>query len=181
MPLTQRYVYATDNPAALDAYRRARADRHEFGTRLLADAAELGHNVGPLSRKTVDGGEEIVGLKPDGSAVAPLGWHFVERGKRLAPRTGHLGNKARRWLADHQPPAGTNPLQVLSVHGLPGVSRIETGGQFADFRPVLFEWDGRLWACYRGEPDWVTWPQAPLADCLIALARAGNAPYAIAN
>jgi hypothetical protein len=181
MPRVQRYAYATDNPAALDAYRRARADRHEFGTRLLADAAELGHNVGPMSRKTVDGGEEIVGLKPDSPAVAPPGWRFVERGKRLAPRAGEPGNKARRWLAERQPPAGTNPLQVLSGHGLTGISRAEIDGKFADFRPVLFEWDGRLWACYLGEPDGVTWPQVPLADCLIALARAENAPSSTAN
>lgn len=185
----QKIAYATDDPAVLDAYRAARAARHEFSRRLLADAAALGHNRGPRSRKGPHGGEEIVGLEPDGSGIAPPGWHLVEQGRRLAPRIGYLGNKARAWLVQHQLPDGADALQVLLEHGLVAQSRVEYGGKFTVYRPALFEWDGRLWACYLGrpeaddggEPAGLTWPQVPLDDCLAALARAEAATTAHAN
>jgi hypothetical protein len=176
MTVTQKYAFATGDPAALDAYRAVAAARHEFSHRLFADAAALGHNRGPMSRKRAVGGEEIVGLRPDQSGQAPDGWHLVERGKRLAPRTGPAGGKARAWLAAHQPPAGTDRMLVMAGHGLIPYSKVETGGKYTCYRPVLFEWDGKLWACYRvtpgaGAPGGITWPSVPLEDCLAALDR----------
>jgi hypothetical protein len=184
-----RYAYATDDPDILDAYRASRVARHQFSKKLLPAAAKLGHNAGPLvAKKGSSGREEIIGLKPDGTGKAPAGWHLVNRGKRLAPAVGRAGDQARRWLVEHQPPAGTDPLAVMLEHGLVELSRVEVGGSFTDFRPALFEWDGKLWACYKGQPITdngtpaeVTWPAVPTEDCLVALARAEAATTAHLN
>lgn len=194
MPKTDhsKQAYATDDPAALAAYRTAKTGRDEFNRRLHADAAALGHNLGPMWRRQIKGvGMEIVGLRPDASRRAPAGWHLVERGRRLAP----AGSPARRWLVEHQPTADIDPLAVLLERGLVARSRDEHGGSFTIFRPVLFEWDGRLWACYKGAPladddndlaepagtpAGLTWPRVALEDCLVALARA-EAVAAAAN
>ncbi len=166
----EKFAYATDDPAVLDAYRAAAAARREYGQRLRAAAADLGHNLGPAARRNARGREEIVGLRPDNSGRPPRGWRLVERGKRLAPCT----STARRWIVEHQPPAGTDPLEVLLPNGLVALSRVESGERpgdnYRDFRPVVFEWGGKLWACYKGSPVGVTWPQVPLAACLVAQA-----------
>jgi hypothetical protein len=190
VPVTEatRLAYSTDDPAVLAAYRQAKAARHEFSQRLLRNAAAIGHNLGPLSYKKPNGGEEIVGLRPDDSGIAPEGWHLTNQGKRLAPRIDRRGDVARRWLSLHQPDDSTDALAVLKDHGLVAQSRVTSGGSYACYRPALFEYDGRLWVCYRGNPEnddeqptQPTWPPVPLEECLAALARAEAAPTAHLN
>jgi hypothetical protein len=187
--LIEKQAYATDDPAILAAYRTAKAARHEFTKKLIPAVAAIGNNLGPLvaARKTC-GGEEIVGLRPDKSGKIPAGWRLTDRGARLAPAITRAGDQARRWLAEHQPPAGTDPLAVLGQHGLPGLSRVGNVYAYKDYEPVVFEWDDKLWACYKGqpitedgEPAEVTWPVVPVADCLVAMARAEGAATAHAN
>lgn len=190
MPVIEatRVAYATDDPTILAAYREAKARRYEFSRRLLRNASAIGHNLGPLSQKKPNGGEEIIGLKPDVSGIAPAGWRLTPDGKKLNPIITKAGDVARRWLSMHQPTDDMDPLTVLKDHGLLAQSRVTSGGAYAVYRPVLFDHDDRLWVCYSGtpendlgEPAEPTWPPVPLADCLVALARAEAAVTAHLN
>lgn len=179
MSEAELYVYRTDNPEALAAYRTAVAARAEFGHRLRADAAALGRNNGALVGDTAFGGpEKVVGLDPDTSGAIPAGWRIV-RGRLEPAKRGQGAADARRWLDEHQPGADRDPRYVLKAHGLPYQSRVYLGGgSFHAHLPVLFEHDGQLWACYKGKPDGdfpgdpsgLTWPACPLGDYYAAKA-----------
>jgi hypothetical protein len=190
VPVTEatRLAYSTDDPAILAAYRQAKAARHEFSQRLLRNAAAIGHNLGPLSHKKPGGGEEIIGLMPDLSGITPAGWRLTNQGKRLAPRIDRTGDVARRWLSMHQPDDSMDALAVLKDHGLVAHSRVTSGDAYAFYRPVLFEYNNRLWVCYQGAPENddnkpadPNWPPVPLEECLAALAKAEAAHTAHLN
>lgn len=167
------YAYRTSDPAALAAYRTAVEARKQFGARLRADAAAIGHNLGVLSAHRGFGGpEEIVGLEPDQTGKTPDGWRIV-RGRLEPALRGKGSAAARRWLEDHQPPPDVDRRWVLKKHGLAYQSRIPAaGGTYKGYVPVLFEHDGYLWACYKGRPDGdfpgessgLTWPACPLDE-----------------
>lgn len=174
------HAYATDGPEAIAAYRAARAARTEFSSRLLAAAAALGGNIGPVSGPQGFGGPEVIyGLMPDGSGTTPAGWRIVSRGtsKRLEPATGAAGKNAVRWLAAFQPPPEVDPLYVLKAHGLAYQSRTRrAGGGHNTHSPIVFEHRGKLWAGYLGQPDGdfpgepsgLTWDEVPWQDYMRA-------------
>lgn len=176
-----KFAYSTTDPEALAAYRAALVVRREFGARLRRAAAALGDNLGPLvSVKEFGGPEEITGLEPAATGKKPAGWRLVPSRKRLEPAIGKAGDQARRWLVEHQPPADADPRYVLKAHGLAYYSRVPSArGTQLTLRPHLFEFDDRLWACYRGHPDgdWpgddpgLTWPQVSLDEFVQAYAK----------
>jgi hypothetical protein len=171
MTTPTKFAFCTDDPIAVEAYRICRAARREFSVTLLAGAAAIGHNTGPLSHRNDDGSDEIVGLRPDNSGKAPGGWRLVERGKRLAPADGRKGDPARRWIAQHQPPKVASPMYALKDHGLALLSRAGTVHDYTDSVPHVFLHEDKLWACYTGTPKTpVTWPAAELSDYRAAYA-----------
>lgn len=177
----RQYTYRTDGPAALAAYRTAVAARAVFTAQLHVDAAAIGGNNGARCGVRGFGGPEYIpGLEPDGSGTIPAGWRIVR--DRLEPALRGPGSAAaRRWLKEHQPTPGLDRRYVLKGHGLAYQSRVSVGGDgYKSYLPDLFEHDGQLWACYRGEPDGdfpgeparLTWPACTLAEFHTAQAAA---------
>lgn len=181
----KQHAYRTDDPVALAAYRTARASRAEFARRLRADTEALGGNDGACSSRGAFGGPEtIVGLRSDGSATVPAGWRLAD--DVLVPASRGKGSvEAQRWLAEHQPAPEIDVRYALKPHGLAYQSRIYIGkGDYLVYLPTLFEHDGKLWACYRGEPDGdfpddppdLTWPECPLEEYEAAKEAVMRAP-----
>lgn len=147
------HVYSTSDPIIVGAYRKAVADRAETGKRIAADVAALGAGPQVFVRSSGFPGTRstLTAIEQKGDHV-PDGWRLV--GGNLEPRRGKPGEKARQWLAEHQP---VDVRHVMESHDLPRCSWIPQGNGFGYrlVQPKLFEHDGTLWASYEGEPGTV--------------------------
>ena len=142
------YAYSTDSPEALAVWSATIAALDGFLPRLREDIAALGAR-NPLVRTGILGSpDELVALEPNDDGTVPDGWRIVR--SRLEPRRGKAGEPARQWLADHQPP---DVRYALAKHGLPSHAAIPTDdGRFRLVPPMVFKWDGALWALFEGKP-----------------------------
>lgn len=143
-------VFSTDDPEIVSAFQEARVAEHAAAVRATGDAAALGKNKGPLIVYGVwDMADRVVGLAADDPADPPEGWVYVKTRDRLEPRRHAAGHAAQDWLAAHQP---VDVRKVMTGHGLPRNSRSvnELSGSYRLSPPLLFEYQGVLWARYRG-------------------------------
>jgi hypothetical protein len=187
-------AYSTDDPAIVAAFIAARDAGNAFATQVIADAAALGRNKGPLRTSDLhDGTYTTAGLAPDDPTDPPVGWVYSKGRDMLVPRRGKAGDAARRWLDGHQPPTGSQVRAVMAEHGLPLNDMLGAGQNGMSIRfnvPEIAHHDGTLWALYQGTPgSWFggkdqpkcTWTPRKLSEYYAAREAAEAAEAAVAR
>lgn len=150
--MSTEYAYTTSAPEIVAAYRQALADAEAQGRKICEGLAAIGAGPEIYVRSSGFPGSktQFTEIVPVGDAV-PEGWRPMKRSGRLEPRRGKPGEKARQWLAEHQP---VDVRYVMEQHGLPRASWIAKGNDFnySITVPHFFEHGGSMWARYQGEP-----------------------------
>ena len=150
MTMTE-HAYSTDDPAAVAAFKAATDALADCQRRARESTEELGKNNGPLIYRHPLFGLEVVGLAALDPADPPQGWRYLKTREYLVPRRGAAGDAARKWLADHQPP---NLRAIMADHGLPRCSKSDPDSMsYRIMAPKVFEYQGTVWALYRGVID----------------------------
>ncbi len=152
---TRYRIYRTGVPSQVSAYQQARNVRIAYHAHVLAEAARLGGNAGPIfntATALITGAQErLVGLHRCVDEMPPAGWSYVPHRDRLEPTPGSgPGSAAYVWMFEHQPPNGMDPMLMAHRGGLPrfGSRRDPATGTITAVTPSLAVMGGQLWAIF---------------------------------
>jgi hypothetical protein len=136
------------SPQILDIWDRYITNSDRYYASMRAEQDRLGRSI-YRSTTGFTRREEVIGLQ-DTSSEPPEGWTKLAKNDFLTPSRGRVGQRARDWLQDHQPPRSIG--QLLAEFGVkeahvsegrvywPGLERL-AGGLYVTWG-VDTGWDG---------------------------------------
>lgn len=129
-------AYRSTHPEVLRVWHDSCRQYEAFVQHMQTSQDQLGRRIftrqDPIERR-----QHIVGLEHRPELGVPDGWRLWHRRHFLRPQPGPVGENARAWLADHQPPA--TPEDRLSRFGVathivrddrvywPGIEELDDG------------------------------------------------------
>jgi hypothetical protein len=96
----KKFVYSTNDPAAVAAFHAAHELFQAAGQRVIDDAEKLGNNKGVMQQSGFGSLPRFVGLVPDDPANPPAGWRYLKSYECLRPVARSKAGKVAEQAAE---------------------------------------------------------------------------------